>query len=124
MARLHYYEFPEGVPADIREANGADGLSYTCTADPQRYADPDNHNPSKDCPHRDGVRGCINCSKLKCTEAGHEVGGISITGAKELLAKFGGHAYTRHIDRDGSCFEVTPILPKKNNSRHKYNVHL
>ena len=70
------------------------------------------------------ARGCINCSKLKCTEAGHEVGGISITRAKELLAEFGGRAYTRHIDRDGGCFEVMLIAPKKNNSRHNYNRHL
>ena len=122
MARLHYYEFPEGVPADVREANGADGIRYACTIDPERYAKLD--NPSKDCPHRDGFRGCINCSKIKCVEAGHGVDGISVTRAKQLLAEFGGHAYTHHIDRNGCCFEVTPIKPGKNNSRHKYNRHL
>lgn len=122
MARLNYYEFPENVAADIREKNGAPGTAYTCTADPKRYDEMD--NPSKDCPHRDGFRGCRDCSKIKCVEAEYEISGISITYAKQLLTKFGGYAYTRHIDRDGSCFEVTPIKLKQNNSRHKYNVHL
>lgn len=48
----------------------------------------------------------------------------TITMAKKLLKAYGGCAYTRHIDRDGGCFEVTPVLLKGNNSRHKYNVHL
>lgn len=48
----------------------------------------------------------------------------SITMAKKLLKMFGGNAYTRHIDRDGGVFEVTPIMLKGNNSRHRYNKHL
>ena len=122
MARLHYYEFPEGVPADVREANGADGIGYSCAAEPERYEKLD--SPSEGCPRRDGFRGCVDCSKIKCVEAGHVAGGISITRAKRLLKEFGGHAYTQHIDRDGGCFEVTPIKLGKNNSRHKYNAHL
>ena len=49
---------------------------------------------------------------------------VSVTLAKKLMKRFGGCAYTRHIDRDGSVFEVTPVTLKGNNSRFKYNVHL
>jgi hypothetical protein len=48
----------------------------------------------------------------------------TITMAKKLMKAYGGRAYTRHIDRDGGCFEVTPIVLKGNNSKHRYNVHL
>ena len=122
MARFHYYEFPESVPANERAANGAYALTNFCTAAPERYATW--NNPSKDCPYKDGFRGCFDCSKLECTEAEYVVHGISVTRAKKLLKIFGGHAYTRHVDRDGCCFEVTQIALGKNNSRHKYNRHL
>ena len=52
------------------------------------------------------------------------VGGISVTTAKKLLKQYGGTAWTEHIDRDGSLFEVTPIEIGGNNSRFKYNHHL
>lgn len=52
------------------------------------------------------------------------IGGISITHAKQLLRKYGGHAYTEHCERDGGVFEVTEITLKGNNSRFKYNRHL
>ena len=48
----------------------------------------------------------------------------SVSFAKKLLKKYGGKAYTQHIDRDGGVFEVTPVELGKNNSKHKYNVHL
>ena len=50
--------------------------------------------------------------------------GITVTYAKKLLKEKGGHAWTEHIDRDGSCFEVTEIKLQGNNSRFKYNRHL
>lgn len=50
--------------------------------------------------------------------------GITVTAAKKLLRKYGGSAWTEHIDRGGGCFEVTPIQLTGNNSRFKYNVHL
>lgn len=50
--------------------------------------------------------------------------GISVTTAKKYLRQFGGAAWTEHIDRDGSLFEVTPIEIGGNNSRFKYNHHL
>jgi len=48
----------------------------------------------------------------------------TVSNAKKLIKKQGGFAYTEHIDRDGTLFEVTPIELKGNNSRFKYNVHL
>ena len=59
-----------------------------------------------------------------CTVDDRTIGGISVTTAKKLLKEYGGAAYTEHIDRDGGCFEVTPINLSGNNSRFKYNHHL
>lgn len=50
--------------------------------------------------------------------------GISISHAKELLKKYGGCAWTEHIDRDGSVFETSEITLSGNNSKFKYNQHL
>ncbi len=48
--------------------------------------------------------------------------------AKKFLRKFGGVAFTEHIDRDGGCFEVTPIEAERSNKGiaygAKYNRHL
>lgn len=52
------------------------------------------------------------------------LGGISITHAKKLLRQYGGAAWTEHIGRSGSCFEVTEINLTGNNSRFKYSHHL
>lgn len=52
------------------------------------------------------------------------IGGITVTAAKKLLRKYGGSAWTEHIDRDGGCFEITAIHLTGNNSRFKYNHHL
>ena len=52
------------------------------------------------------------------------LGGISVAHAKNLLRKYGGTAWTEHIDRDGCCFEVSGITLSGNNSRFKYNHHL
>lgn len=52
------------------------------------------------------------------------LGGITITAAKKLLKKYGGSAWTEHIERDGGVFEVTDITLNGNNSRFKYNRHL
>ena len=49
---------------------------------------------------------------------------VSITIAKRLLRSIGGEAETHHIERDGTIFEVTPVLLVGNNSRHKNNRHL
>ena len=48
----------------------------------------------------------------------------TISFAKKMLKKYGGKAYTQHIDRDGCVFEVTSVEIGKNNSTHKYNRHL
>lgn len=52
------------------------------------------------------------------------IGGCSVTTAKKLLKKYGGSAWTEHLERDGGCFEVTEIKLTGNNSRFKYNHHL
>ena len=59
-----------------------------------------------------------------CDPDDRSIGGISVTTAKRLLKEHGGTAWTEHIDRDGSCFEVTPIKLSGNNSKFKYNHHL
>lgn len=59
-----------------------------------------------------------------CTPDDNMLGGITVTAAKKLLKEYGGSAWTEHIDRDGSCFEVTEIKLTGNNSRFKYNRHL
>lgn len=48
----------------------------------------------------------------------------SVSWAKKMIKKFGGCAWTDHIDRDGGLFEVTMITLKGNNSQFKYNHHL
>ena len=48
----------------------------------------------------------------------------SVSFAKQMMRQFGGCAWTEHIDRDGSCFEVTEVKLAGNNSRFKYNHHL
>ena len=59
-----------------------------------------------------------------CTQDDNVIGGCSVTFAKQMLKKHGGSAWTEHIERDGSCFEVTEIKLNGNNSRFKYNHHL
>ena len=48
----------------------------------------------------------------------------SVKWAKKLLKQYGGFAWTDHIERDGSVFEVTEIKLKGNNSKFTYNHHL
>lgn len=58
-----------------------------------------------------------------CDDDGN-VTSCTVTFAKKMLKQYGGCAWTEHIDRDGGCFEVTPITVGGNNSRFKYNHHL
>lgn len=48
----------------------------------------------------------------------------SVREIKKWLKLYGGRGYTEHYERDGTMFEVTPILLEGNNSTHKYNHHL
>ena len=74
------------------------------------YRFPDNASPEilaeHDCSSDDNVISC------------------SVSYAKEMMRRYGGNAWTEHIDRDGSCFEVTEVKLAGNNSRFKYNHHL
>lgn len=102
--RLHYYRFPEGSD-QLTRFN--EGCAVILKSGPEIYPEsiPDDKWPLID--HIDDT-----------------LGGITITHAKKLLRKYGGSAWTEHIDRDGGCFEVTEINLKGNNSRFKYNRHL
>lgn len=111
--RLHYYKFPDEIDAHTRFLNGASNSNGECLKG------------------RDSCSGCsINnsgwteCEHYKCLDAEDTISGISVTAAKKLLKKFGGAAWTQHCERDGGCFEVTPITLKGNHSRFKYSRHL
>jgi len=119
MARYHYYQFPESMGAHARFKAGASNQNGHCSINPDR-------GNCIDCPNNpENIRRAWEgCENFLCTESEEELSGVSITYAKQLLKEHGGHAFTLHIDRDGGCFEVTPIELKKNNSRHKYNRHL
>ena len=58
------------------------------------------------------------------TREDRTIGGCTVTYAKDMLKRYGGHAWTAHIDRDGGVFEVTEIKLTGNNSRFRYNHHL
>ena len=93
--RLHYYEFPGEVDSQTMYVEGADSIK------------------------REG-----DCKTGCCIEADPVISGVSISRAKQLLKKYGGHAWTYHCDRDGGGFETTEIKIKGNNSTFKYNRHL
>ena len=102
--RLHYYRFPESSdPMDRFKEGCAVILKSGSEIYPETI--PDDKWPLVD--------------RIDDT-----IGGISITHAKKLLRQYGGSAWTEHIDRDGSCFEVAQITLTGNNSRFKYNHHL
>ena len=101
--RLHYYQFPQGTPEDILLENGCaihlkDGNWTYQETIPDEYRHLVDH-----------VDDTINCK---------------VSTAKKLLCKYGGCAWTEHIDRDGSVFEITEISLRGNNSKFKYNHHL
>ena len=98
--RLTYYEFPNNISVKERVKIYKELEGKTNIEIPEDISDEvlDDNFPS-----------CMNCS---------------VSFAKKMLKKYGGHAYTQHIDRDGCVFEVTPVKLGKNNSNHKYNVHL
>ena len=102
--RLHYYQFPEN-------SNEMDRFNEGCPVILK--------SGSKIYPESipDDKRHLIY-------HIGYDLMGISITHAKQLLKKHGGHAWTEHCERDGGVFEVTEIMLKGNNSRFKYNHHL
>lgn len=102
--RLNYYRFPENVDEQVLLENG-------CTIVlKDGYTVHDTHIPPD--------------KREEVDYIDHVISGISVTQAKMLLKKYGGGAWTDHIDRDGSVFESTPITLGGNNSKHKYNHHL
>lgn len=102
--RLHYYRFPEGSnPMDRLK----EGCAVILKSGSEIYPD---SIPEDRWPLIDRVDDTLS--------------GVSITHAKALLRKYGGSAWTEHIDRNGGCFETSEITLNGNNSRFKYNHHL
>lgn len=102
--RLNYYRFPEGTPESVLLSEGCavrlkDGSEIYVKSIPE------------------DMRELV--AYIKDT-----IYAGSVTNAKRLLKKYGGAAWTEHIDRDGCLFEVSEIALKGNNSRFKYNRHL
>ena len=112
--RLNYYQFPEGVDAQTRFLNGAGVVG------------------GGDCGQgRESCRGCelhdgfwSDCPHFIVNDAEYVLEGINVRFAKLLLRKFGGSAWTHHIDRDGGVFETSDIRLTGNNSKFTYNRHL
>ena len=101
--RLTYYQFPEDTPLDVLEEHGCEAVLKDGTS---RSLETLSEEGKKNI---ESIDTTISCS---------------ISSAKKLLKKYGGAAWTEHIDRDGGCFEVTPVELSGNNSRFKYNHHL
>lgn len=111
--RINYYRFPEGVDPHTRYINGAINKGGHCSL---------GHTSCRGCEFCED--GWSVCEQYHCDVSEDTVDGCSVTTAKKLLREFGGSAWTEHCERDGGCFEVTPITLKGNNSRFKYNRHL
>ena len=101
--RLTYYRFPEETSENLLLENGCRVI----------YKGGGYDWPKEIPAHRrnDVVRieTSINCNVSK---------------AKKLLKKYGGYAWTEHIDRDGGVFETSEVTLTGNNSRFRYIRHL
>ncbi len=101
--RITYYEFPEETPIEVLAEYGCEAILKDGTSRSLEMLS------EKSRENIDRIDTTISCS---------------VSTAKKLLKEYGGLAYTQHIDRDGGCFEVTPVELSGNNSRFKYNHHL
>ena len=101
--RLHYYKFPENTPEETLLKNGC---CIVLKNGNEVYKE---HIPQE---HRDEV------DHVDLVVSG------TISYVKSMIKKYGGTGWTEHIDRDGSCFEVSEIKLSGNNSYFKYNKHL
>ena len=104
IMRLHSYRFPSSVDEQTRLS---EGCSIILKSGDEIY--PDSIPEDK---------------RHLVDRVDDTLTGITITAAKKLLKTYGGIAWTDHIDRDGSCFEVSMITLNGNNSQFKYNHHL
>jgi hypothetical protein len=105
---LNYYCFSTMVDAQTRFENGAEPLGNGGGGCALGIED------CEGCCHFCDERPANNydwreCPNATVTDAGHTVGGISVTRAKALLRQFGGAAYTQRFDRDGGLAETTEI---------------
>ena len=103
--RLNYYRFPDDAPVAAMVSNGCEGIREDGRMVSWLQAE-----------------GISDWRGI--TVEDRTLGGIKVSEAKKLLKQYGGYAWTEHCERDGGCFEVTPITLTGNNSRFKYNRHL
>ncbi len=101
--RLTYYRFPEGTDYNILAKNGCEIILKNGGTTFKEYIPED---------------------KMELIERVDDTINCTISCAKKLIKKYGGHAWTEHIDRNGGCFEVTPVVLGANNSEFHYNRHL
>lgn len=101
--RLSYYRFPENTPENVLLENGC-AVILKDGSEIYPNSIPDDKRNLVD--HVDDTVFC------------------NVSYAKKMLKKYGGTAWTEHIDRDGGCFEVTEIKLQGNNSKFNYNHHL
>lgn len=101
--RISYYRFPDETPEAVLLENGCavvlkDGREIYPESIP------------------DERRALVDhiCHTVSC----------KVSWAKKMLKEYGGEGWTEHIERDGGCFEVTPIKLTGNNSKFRYNHHL
>lgn len=101
--RLNYYKFPENTPEEILLKNGCT-IVLKNGDEVHRECIPPEHR--SEVSHIDPV-----------------ISG-TVSAVKSLIKQYGGTGWTEHIDRDGSCFEVSEIKLTGNNTQFKYNRHL
>ena len=101
--RLHYYKFPQDTPEDVLLRNGCCIVLKNGNQVYKEYISEE---------HRAEV------DYIDLAVSG------TITYVKSMIRQYGGTGWTEHIDRDGSCFEVSEIKLSGNNSYFKYNKHL
>lgn len=101
--RITYYTFPAETPEETLLEHGCEIILKDGSMVTADYI-PDDKRELVD--HID-----------RCVQVGVSV-------AKALIKKYGGGAWTEHIDRSGSVFEISEIKLDGNNSRFHYNRHL
>ena len=101
--RISYYRFPDGTPESVLLANGC-GVVLNDGREIYPESIPEDKRPLMD-----HINHTVSCK---------------VSWAKAMMKQHGGSGWTEHIERDGGCFEVTPITLTGNNSRFKYNHHL
>lgn len=101
---MNYYRFPDDTPENVLLK---EGCAVILKSGYRIYVDEIPEERRKEVEYID-----------------HSIGGLKISGVKQLIKQYGGCGWTEHIDRDGCIFETSSINLNGNNSKHKYNRHL